>query len=247
MARVGASSLTRLELEAQVPGEAGPEQRRRFVEDWVRRQLLYQEALERQVHERPRIQRLVEQAREDVIVAAYLDSEFGSRSIEIDPGEVQSYYDGNPGEFTRQEDEIRAQHILVDSRRDAESLRQELLRDGGFEGRAAEVSLDAATAGSSGDLGYFTARERPELWEACADLQPGEVSDVVASGSGWHIVRLRDRRRAGSLRSLDEAGVRQQIEEALVREGYRGRIHALVDSLRAEHSWEIDETLSRAP
>ena len=213
MARVGASSLTRLELEAQVPGEAGPEQRRRFVEDWVRRQLLYQEALERQVHERPRIQRLVEQAREDVIVAAYLDSEFGSRSIEIDPGEVQSYYDSNPGEFTRQEDEIRAQHILVDSRRDAESLRQELLRDGGFEGRAAEVSLDAATAGSSGDLGYFTARERPELWEACADLQPGEVSDVVASGSGWHIVRLRDRRRAGSLRSLDEAGVRQQIEE----------------------------------
>ncbi|MCY3736025.1 MAG: peptidylprolyl isomerase [Gemmatimonadaceae bacterium] len=245
MARVGASSLTRLELEAQVPGEAGLEQRRRFVGDWVRRQLLYQEALERQVHERPRIQRLVEQSREDVIVAAYLDSEFESRSIEIDPGEVRSYYDRNPGEFTRQEDEIRAQHIQVDSRRAAESLRQELLRDGGFDGRVAEVSLDEATAASSGDLGYFTARERPELWEACVDLRPGEVSDVVATGRGWHIVRLRDRQKAGSLRSLDEAGVRQNIEEALVREGYRGRIQALVDSLREEHSWEIDETMLR--
>ena len=179
-------------------------------------------------------------------MAAYLDSEFGSRSIEIDPGEVRSYYDRNPGEFTRQEDEIRAQHIQVASRRAAESLRQELLSDGGFDGRVAEVSLDEATAASSGDLGYFTARERPELWEACVDLRPGEISDVVATGSGWHIARLRDRQKAGSLRSLDEAGVRQNIEEALVREGYRGRIQALVDSLREEHSWEIDETMLRS-
>lgn len=248
MARVGESSLTLFELDGRLPDE-GPveEQRRRFVEEWVRQQLLFHEALERGIHERPRIGRLVEQARRDVIVAAFLDGEFENRPIEISRGDVESYYQQHPGEFRRLEDEIRAQHILVASRREAESLRQELLHGGGFDDRAVELSLDRATAASAGDLGHFTAGDRPELWEACADLQPGEISSPVATDGGYHIVLLRDRKKAGSLRSLDEAGVREGIEEALVWKRHRGRVDSLVSRLRREYDWHVDEALLRAP
>lgn len=247
VARVGDASLTSFEVDGRLPGEGPPgEPRRRFVEDWVRQQLLFQEALARGIHDRPRVRRLVEQARQDVIVAAFLDGEFESRSIEISGSDVEAYHEEHPGEFLRREDEIRAQHILVASRREAESLRQELLLGGGFDARAAELSLDRETAAPGGDLGYFTAGDRPELWQACAGLQPGEISDVAATGRGYHIVRLRDRQKAGSLRSLDEAGVRERIEEALVRERHRGRVDSLVDRLRREHDWHVEE-LVKAP
>ena len=247
VARVGESYLTLVELDGQVPGDDPGSGRRRFVEDWVRDQLLYQEAVERGVAERPRVRRLVEQARQDVIVAAFLDGKFQNRTIEVSPGDVQDYYDRNAAEFTREEDEIRAQHILLGSRGDAESLRKRLLRGGGFETRVAEFSLDLETASSGGDLGYFGARELPELWEACADIEQGQLSEVVATHRGYHIVRLRDRREAGSLRSLDEAGVRRRIEEALVGERHRGRLDSLLDRLREDHDWRIDEALLRVP
>ena len=248
MARVGDSSLTLFELDGRLPDEdRDEEQRRRFVEDWVRQQLLFQEALERRIQERPRIRRLVEQSRRDVIVAAFLDGEFENHPIEISGGDVEGYYDQHPGEFRRLEDEVRAQHILVASRRDAESLATELLRGGGFDGRAVELSLDLETAASAGDLGYFNAGDRPELWEACADLQPGEISGPVATDLGYHIVRLRDRKKAGSLRSLDETGVREGIEERLVRNRHKARVDSLVSRLRRDHDWHVDEALLRAP
>ena len=189
----------------------------------------------------------MEEARQDIVVAAFLDGEFEGRPIEISRGDVEGYHEERAGEFRRREDEIRAQHILVASRREAESLHRELLRGGGFDARAAEISLDRETAASGGDLGYFTAGDRPELWQACAGLQPGEISEVAATWRGYHIVRLRDRQEAGSLRPLDEAGVRESIEEALVRERHRGRVDSLVERLRRDHDWHVEEALVKAP
>jgi hypothetical protein len=250
VARVGDAVLTVEELNSQVPDvELGEDLRRLYVEDWIQQQLLYHEALDRELHEKPLVRRLVEQARQDLIVAAYLDGKFENDRIDIAETELENYYHLHADDYTRQEDEIRAQHILIGSRRDAETLRQELLSGDSFEARVQELSLDRETLSSGGDLGYFTAEERPVLWEACLDLRPGQISRPVvdASGRGHHIARLLDRKAAGSLRSLDEAEVRKDIEEALVRERYRARVDSLVDRLRDEHSWQIDEDLLAAP
>ena len=69
----------------------------------------------------------------------------------------------------------------------------------------------------------------------------------MATDRGYHIVLLRDRKEAGSLRSLDEAGVREGIEEALVWRRHRGRVDSLVSRLRKDHDWHVDEALLRAP
>lgn len=248
VARVGDALLTVAELENQVPdAEMAEEQRRLFVDGWVRQQLFYAEAIAQELHESPRVQRLLAQAQRDLVVAAFLDGEFGDEQIDIADIDIENYYYLHTDEYTRSEDEVRAQHILIGSRRDANTLRQELLRGGDFEERARELSIDRETLGAGGDLGYFGAAERPDLWEACVNLSLGQISRTVSTERGYHIVRLVDRKEAGSARSLDEPEVRDQIVEALVRERHRERIDSLFNELKGKHNWQIDETQLSAP
>lgn len=244
VARVGDAVLTRADLESQIPdGEvAAAGQRRQAVEDWVRQELLYQEAHAQHLDDDPRVRKILEQAGRDLVVAAFLDQTFEDRQLEVSPAEVERHYNTHASEFRRTDAEIRAQHILLGSRRDATALRQELLQGVRFEAKARELSLDRATTASGGDLGYFTADEQPELWAACANLEPGELSQIVATEQGFHILLLVDHQDPGSLRSLDETVVREGILETLVREKHRARLDTLLDQLKTKHDWQIDET-----
>ena len=243
VASVGDASLTVDQLDSQVPdSEVAAEQRQFFVDNWVRRQLLYQEALAREVDRAPRVRLLVEQARRDLVVAAFLDDLFGDQQIDVSQNEIEMYYHLHADDFRRPDAEIRAQHILLGSRRDATALRNELLRGAVFEDKVRELSIDRETNTVGGDLGYFTADDRPEIWEACTGTSPGQLCSKLSLDGAYHIVRLADRKEAGSVRDLTEEPVRGQILESLVRDRHGERIDELVSRLRTEHSWSVDET-----
>lgn len=102
--------------------------------------------------------------------------------------------------------EVRARHILVraaptekDGRSDAEAKEKAeqilaQLKDGGdFAAVAREVSEDQATAVKGGDLGYFKQGQMtPEFEKAALDLVPGQMSDVVKTPFGYHIIKVED-------------------------------------------------------
>lgn len=243
VAQVGNATLTVAQLNNQIPdSEMADEQRRLFVDSWVRRQLLYQEALDREVDQAPRVQQLIESARRDLVIATYLDDAFDQQQISVSETDVERYYHLHADEFRRTNAEIRAQHIVLGSRRDATALRNELVRGAVFEDKVRELSIDRETNTIGGDLGYFTADDRSELWEACAGATPGQLCRNVSLDGGYHIVRLTDRKEAGTVRGLSEPAVRERVVEALVREQHRQRIEALVSSLRSKHKWSVDET-----
>lgn len=249
VARVGDARLTVSQLANQVPdSEVADEQRRLYVDNWVRRQLLYQEALAGEVDRTPRVRQLIEEARRDLVVAAYLDDLFNSQQIDVGDEEVERYYHLNADDFRRQDPEIRAQHILLGSRRDATALRNELQRGTAvFEEKVRELSIDRATNTSGGDLGYFTADDRPEIWEACDGVTPGQLCRTASAEGSYHIIRLTDRKEAATVRALTEPDVRNHILESLVRDKHRQRIDELVDSLRDDHTWSVDETQLGTP
>jgi peptidyl-prolyl cis-trans isomerase C len=243
VARVGDAALTVVQLKNQIPdSELADEQRRLFVDSWVRRQLLYQEAVAREVDRTPRMRQLVEQARRDLVIAAFVDDLFDDQQIEVNESDVEQYYHLHADEFRRVNAEIRAQHILLGSRRDATALHSELLRGAVFEEKVRELSIDRETNTVGGDLGYFTADDRSEIWEACDGTSAGQLCRNVTLEGGYHIVRLTDRKESGSVRDLAEPAVRERILEALVREKHRERIDELVSSLREQHTWSVDET-----
>jgi foldase protein PrsA len=209
--------------------------------------LLYQEALAREIDRTPRVRQLIEQTRRDLVVATFVDDLFDDRQIDVSESDVEQYYHLHADDFRRVDAEIRAQQILLGSRRDATALRSELQRGAVFEDKVRELSIDRETNTVGGDLGYFTADDRAEIWEACDGTSAGQLCRNVSIDGGYHIVRLADRKEAGSVRDLAEPAVREQIMEALVREKHRERIDELVTSLRAQHTWFVDETRLATP
>ena len=92
--------------------------------------------------------------------------------------------------------ELRARHILVETREEADEVSRLLAEGADFAQLAARVSQDPATRFEGGDLGYFT-REGilPAFAEIAFELEPGEVSAPFETEYGWHVVTVTDRRR----------------------------------------------------
>ena len=243
VARVGDATLTVEQVQNRVAPGSGEEetaaQRREFVDKWIEQQLVYQEALAQGVDENARVQQLLDEARQDVLVASFLNRQFETQ-VEISEFEITEYFTAHAHEFTRTEDEIRAQHILLNSQRHAVALRQKLVQGDSFEDAALEHSLDQSSKNVGGDLGYFGVDDYPELWQACQNLTVNRVSKPVESDRGLHLVRVLDRQEAGTLKDLEQ--VRGEIVETLVTEHYKQRLDDLVSRLKAEISWEFDES-----
>lgn len=126
-------------------------------------------------------------------------------------------------------EEVRARHILVDTREEAEEALR-VLEDGvSFTDLVSRISQDPATRFNGGDLGYFT---RSGIVQGFADVAfstpEGEVSAPFETEYGWHVLTVIDRRNQprASLESMRASIVRfltlQQIDELVseLRENY---------------------------
>lgn len=100
---------------------------------------------------------------------------------------------------------VHAAHILLGSEAEARRVLQQLRSGARFDALARTLSLDESTRATGGDLGWFTRNGQTVLWseieEAAFALQPGEISDVVRSPVGFHIITVIER----ATRPLDEA------------------------------------------
>lgn len=125
-------------------------------------------------------------------------------------------------------EEVRVRHILIDAKscepdkRIAELLQQARAPGADFAALAREHSQDPGSARRGGDLGFFAAgRMAPEFEKAAFALKnPGDISDVVRTSFGLHIIRLEERRPA--VRQPFEK-VRDRIIEDLVARESRNR------------------------
>jgi len=114
-------------------------------------------------------------------------------------------------------EQVRARHILLETREEAEDALARLRAGEDFEELAAELSQDTATKEQGGDLGWFPREQMTATFsEAAFALQPGEISDVVETEFGYHIIRV-DEREAD--RELD-AAARWQIERKAISDWF---------------------------
>ena len=152
-----------------------------------------------------------------------LDRDQAFSRTTVTPADVQGYYDSNIAQYQTPE-QVRASHILLniagkdeaEVRKQAESVLAQVKSGGDFAELARKFSEDEGSKVNGGDLDYFSrGRMVPEFEAAAFALEPGQVSDLVRSQFGFHIIKVVDK-KAAVTRSLDE--VRPQIEEQLKRQ-----------------------------
>ncbi len=237
VAQVGTRALSASELETILPYGARAGERQRILENWIGRELLYQEALERKLHEDTRLREQLERTRRDLLVAALLDAEFGRAEVIVDENAILQYYQEHEDDFHREESEIHVRHILLASKREANARRAALQRGSDFAEVARESSEDVDTRDQGGDLGFFAQEGEPVLWQACEDLELNLVSRPIRTEYGYHLLEVLARFEAGTLRPLEQ--VRPQIVEAIVWQQHHQRMDQLVESLKKTKDWAI--------
>jgi peptidyl-prolyl cis-trans isomerase C len=237
IAKVGDSALSTSKLEAILPYGSDAEARQRVLKNWVGRELLYQEALARKLHESVRLQEQLERTRRDLLLAALLDDEFGREEVHVEEDEIHQHYQAHEDDFLREEDEIHVRHILLASKREANTRRAALQRGADFAEVARDFSEDVDTRDRGGDLGLFSQEDEPVLWKACEDLKLNSVSRSIHTEYGYHLLEVLERPEAGTLRPLEQ--VRAQIVETIVWQQHRQRMDQLVESLKKTKDWAI--------
>ena len=112
-------------------------------------------------------------------------------------------------------EQVRARHILVDSLATAQALLAQIQGGADFGTVAQQSSLDTTTKSSGGDLGWFPRGVLPskELEDAAFSLQPGQLSNVVQSAFGYHLLQVLERDAARPLAGEQLVLVQQQAME----------------------------------
>jgi len=131
-----------------------------------------------------------------------------AQEMSVDESEVKAAYDSRKAEFLVPE-QRRARHILIKvgktssqgaykaARKKLEAVQARLQAGEGFAKLAKELSEDATTASKGGDLGWFKAGVlSPQLDEAVFGMDKGDISDIVETQSGFHLIQLEDIRPA---------------------------------------------------
>jgi peptidyl-prolyl cis-trans isomerase D len=149
--------------------------------------------------------------------------------VQITRDDLQSYYNQHRDQY-RVSEQAKVSHILIktplpgpdgkvdekgvaEAQRRAEDLLKQLKAGAKFEDLARKYSEDPGSAKEGGSLGWIgKGRTVPEFEKAAFSLPKGQISDLVKSSYGFHIIRVDDRQDA-HMKTLEE--VKDQIEPIL--------------------------------
>ena len=115
---------------------------------------------------------------------------------------------------TEEAEQVHARHIVVQTEEEAQGILAALEEGANFEDLARKQSVDEATRENGGDLGWFPrGLVAAELEEAAFALQPGQVSQPVRLGEGFHILQVLERDAARSLSLETQMDVQRSLFE----------------------------------
>lgn len=193
------------------------------------------------------VEQYTHQVRDNIIiretVQAYVD-----KQVKITAEDVKAFYNANPDQF-KQPELVRASHILIRCSPDAtdevkKAKRAQIdaalaLVKGGskFADVAKKVSEDPGSAENGGDLGFFPrGRMVPEFDTVAFSLKTNEISGVVTTQFGYHIIEVTGRKPAGMMPFDD---VKEKLADYLKQRKGSEVTHTYVADLRSAAKVEI--------
>jgi len=196
IARVGKDEITAEDLAGYIQeqgiGFRSAEEeftaKRQIVDTLINQKLLVQAAYEMGLDKSPEVEQLVESNRSKFLLDALYDTHIASK-VTVSETEILDFYKDL-------EYQIRAFQIVTAGPDTAEALLERLKQSANFEQLAYEYSIDPSARRNRGDMGYFQrgSSGSPEFDRIVFKMEVGEISPVIGTEVGYHIVKVVDKR-----------------------------------------------------
>ncbi len=192
------------------------------------------------------IERLRSDTRNDLVISKMMDAEVSTTPGASD-AEAKEFYEKNPDKF-KQPEQVRASHILirVDENADAAAKQKALAKIQALLKRAkagedfaalAKANSQDGSAAQGGDLSYFGRGQMvPAFDEAAFKLKPGEISDVVTTQFGYHIIKVTDHKDASTV-PLEQ--VSDRVKQFLSGQKKQEKADQFITSLKEKSKIEV--------
>jgi peptidyl-prolyl cis-trans isomerase C len=169
------------------------------------------------------------------------------QKITVTAEESNNFYNSNPN-FFEQPEQVKASHILIKVAPDDEESKkiqarkkietiQKKVRQGEDFGSLAKANSEGPTAQRSGDLGYFSRGQMVKPFEDAAfALNVGEVSEIVETQFGYHLIKVTDKKPA---RTIPYKEVQPMVEQHLKNEKEKTEIQNYIENLKKSATIKI--------
>jgi peptidyl-prolyl cis-trans isomerase C len=192
------------------------------------------------------LDRLRNDTRDNLVISKMMETEVSTTPGASD-ADAKEFYDKNPDKF-KQNEQVRASHILirVDEKADAgakqkaraqvDALLKRAKAGEDFAKLAKENSADGSAA-QGGDLNFFGRGQMvPAFDEAAFSLKPGQISDVVTTQFGYHIIKVTERKEPSTV-PLDQ--VSERIKQFLSGQKKQQKADEFITALKQKSRIEV--------
>ena len=186
------------------------------------------------------------QVQEQSLVKAVIDRELKAKN-QISDEQVKKYYDEHPDDFLMPE-QLRATHILfsfkdpvtkidlsesqiADKRKLAAEILERVKKGEDFNGLVKEFSEDRSPEHPNGEYTFTKGQMPPEFETAAFTLSTNQISDLVTTRYGQHIIKLHEKIPS---KKAELAPMMEKIRETLQLEAVQKALPGLIDKLRKE-------------
>lgn len=248
VAHIGSEKITLEELDQKIkelPEQYQPVASSRkdmFLDSIITQKVLYDEALKQGFDKDPKVKKQIEEMNKDVVIREYLRKEIEEK-VAVSDEDAKAYYDANKDKFSEPE-KFRVSHILVDTEMEARDILDKLKGGADFAALAKEKSK-CPSKDKGGDLGFLSKGQTVlEFEQATLGLQVGQLSDVVKTQFGYHIIRLEEKQPAKE-RAFEE--VKEQLKQTLLSTKQKERFDSLLKELKDKSKVVIYKEVLQPP
>lgn len=202
-----------------------------FLESIINQKVLYKEALDQGIDKDERVKKQIEETTKDILIREYLKREIEGK-IKVSEEDAKAYYEENKSKFIEPA-KIKVSHILVEQEAEAKDILTKLSAGADFGALAKEKSK-CPSKEKDGDLGFLAKGQTvPEFETVAFSLEPGQLSDVVKTQFGYHIIKVTEKQPEKE-RLFEE--VKDEVNQLLLSQKQKEAFEALLKGLREKNN-----------
>jgi parvulin-like peptidyl-prolyl isomerase len=212
----------------------------KLLNQMIEKKLLTKEAKKDGIEKTKEFKETISKLSDDIALELWMKKAF--EEIKISDKDVKKYYDDNKEVEFKEEESVKARHILLKDEATTKQLIAELQKSKNLKDDFIAMAKEKSTGPSSsngGDLGFFNKKQMvPEFSDAAFKLKVGEITTTpVKSQFGYHIIYLEDKKEAGYMAFED---VKDKIASSMKMEKFKDNTSKMAKELKSKAKVEIN-------